>query len=132
MFWGSTEIMLPVYQHMSEAVSKHPDARILVNFASLRVAYEVTMEAMQVNSFENPDEIQIKCIVIIAEGIPEQWTRIMIQRSKDRGCLLIGPATVSFFCFFKLFQFWKLEKIMIVLIIKDCFRQFTILLNSQI
>ena len=31
---------------MSEAVSKHPEADILINFASLRSAFDATMEAM--------------------------------------------------------------------------------------
>ena len=39
--------MVPVYKDMSEAFKRHPDADVLVNFASLRSAYEATMEAMQ-------------------------------------------------------------------------------------
>ena len=35
-----------VYKEMSEAVSKHPEADVLVNFASLRSAYEATVEAI--------------------------------------------------------------------------------------
>ncbi len=35
-----------VYKEMSEAVRRHPDAAVLINFASLRSAYEATMEAM--------------------------------------------------------------------------------------
>ena len=31
---------------MSEAVKKHPEADILINFASLRSAFDATMEAM--------------------------------------------------------------------------------------
>ncbi len=34
---------------MSEAVKKHPEADILVNFASLRSAYDSTMEALTYN-----------------------------------------------------------------------------------
>lgn len=37
---------LPVYKDMAEAVSKHPEVDVLVNFASLRSAYEATVEAM--------------------------------------------------------------------------------------
>ena len=32
---------------MSEAFKRHPEADVLVNFASLRSAFEATMEAMQ-------------------------------------------------------------------------------------
>ena len=35
-----------VYKSMSEAVKKHPEADILINFASLRSAFDATMEAM--------------------------------------------------------------------------------------
>ena len=35
-----------VYKDMSEAVTKHPEADVLVNFASLRSAYEATVDAM--------------------------------------------------------------------------------------
>ena len=35
-----------VYKEMAEAVSRHTNADVLVNFASLRSAYEATVEAM--------------------------------------------------------------------------------------
>ncbi|CAH8558011.1 unnamed protein product [Schistosoma turkestanicum] len=116
-YWGGKELFIPVYKHMLNAMHKHSDARILVNFASLRVAYDICMQAMQVdrivslnhqvNGIVNGDiqnmnnngllvnEAQIKCIAIIAEGIPENMTRCLIQRSKERNILLIGPATVG-------------------------------------
>ena len=34
---------------MSEAVKKHPEVDILINFASLRSAFDATMEAMSFN-----------------------------------------------------------------------------------
>lgn len=37
----------PVYKQMEDAIKNHPDADVLVNFASLRSAYESTEEAMQ-------------------------------------------------------------------------------------
>lgn len=39
-------LLFTVYKDMSEAVKKHPEADILVNFASLRSAYDSTMEAL--------------------------------------------------------------------------------------
>ena len=36
-----------VYKEMAEAMNKHPDADVLINFASLRSAYDATLEAMQ-------------------------------------------------------------------------------------
>ena len=38
---------------MSEAVKKHPEADVLINFASLRSAYDATMEAMSFNRVRN-------------------------------------------------------------------------------
>lgn len=72
---------------MGDAMSKHPEASVLVNFASLRSAYESTLEAL---TFP-----QIKCIAIIAEGIPENKTRQLIKVANEKGVTLIGPATVS-------------------------------------
>ncbi|ESO12632.1 hypothetical protein HELRODRAFT_155589 [Helobdella robusta] len=86
-YWGHTEILIPVYKKAEEVVKNHPDADILVNFASLRSAYESTVEMMQ---FE-----QIRCIAIIAEGIPENLTRKLIEMAKEKNVQIIGPATVG-------------------------------------
>jgi succinyl-CoA synthetase alpha subunit len=74
---------------MSDAMKKHPDADVLINFASLRSAYESTIETLQYP--------QIRCIAIIAEGIPEQLTRKMNRVAKEKNVVVIGPATVSLF-----------------------------------
>uniref|UniRef100_A0A183AKP6 ATP citrate synthase n=1 Tax=Echinostoma caproni TaxID=27848 RepID=A0A183AKP6_9TREM len=87
VYWGAKEVFLPVFQDLKDAMVSHPDARILINFASLRVAYDVAMEAIS--------ESQLTCIAIIAEGIPENFTRALICRAKERNVLLIGPATVG-------------------------------------
>eukprot|EP00049_Salpingoeca_infusionum_P004291 m.76617 g.76617 ORF g.76617 m.76617 type:complete len:1071 (-) comp12493_c0_seq1:373-3585(-) len=86
-YWGSKEILIPVYQKMQEAMEKNPDVDVLINFASLRSAYDSTMQAM-----EFP---QVKVIAIIAEGIPEHLTRKLIAEAKKRGIIIIGPATVG-------------------------------------
>ena len=39
--------VIPVYKEMSEAMNKNPDADVMVNFASLRSAYDATLEALQ-------------------------------------------------------------------------------------
>jgi len=72
---------------MADAMNKHPEASVLVNFASLRSAYDSTMEALQFP--------QIKCIAIIAEGIPENKTREILRAAHEKGVSIIGPATVS-------------------------------------
>ncbi|OAX77223.1 ATP-citrate synthase subunit 1 [Emergomyces africanus] len=64
MYWGTSETLLPVYQEVEKAISKHPDVDTVVNFASSRSVYSSTMELMQFP--------QIKSIAIIAEGVPER------------------------------------------------------------
>jgi len=86
-YWGHKEILLPVYKNMGDAMKKHPDADILINFASLRSAYDSTLETM---TFP-----QIRTIAIIAEGIPENMTRVLIKRANEKNVTIIGPATVG-------------------------------------
>ena len=70
-YWGTSETLLPVYQTVDKAVAKHNDVDTVVNFASSRSVFQSTMELM-----EFP---QIKCIAIIAEGVPE---RVSCNRSR--------------------------------------------------
>ncbi|XP_065324928.1 ATP-citrate synthase-like isoform X2 [Gordionus sp. m RMFG-2023] len=92
-YWGHKEILIPVYAKMEDAMKKHPDTDVLINFASLRSAYESTLECMKYP--------QIRTIAIIAEGIPENLTKSLIAhalklKSKERSAVtLIGPATVG-------------------------------------
>lgn len=46
-YWGHKEILIPVYKNMSDAMKKHPDVDVLISFASLRSAFDSTMETMQ-------------------------------------------------------------------------------------
>ncbi|RZN34111.1 MAG: ATP citrate synthase [Methanophagales archaeon ANME-1-THS] len=89
VFYGGREILIPVYNKLGTAVEQHPDADVLINFASFRSAYNVSMEALSYSS--------IKTLVIIAEGIPERQTRELIALSKKVGKWIIGPATVGGF-----------------------------------
>ncbi|XP_031568246.1 ATP-citrate synthase-like [Actinia tenebrosa] len=86
-YYGHKEIMIPVYKDMGEAMNKHPEADVLINFASLRSAYDATLEAL---TFP-----QIRTIAIIAEGIPEAKTRILNKKATEKGVVIIGPATVG-------------------------------------
>ncbi|XP_075989565.1 ATP-citrate synthase isoform X1 [Anticarsia gemmatalis] len=86
-YFGNKEVFIPVFSDMDVAMRKHQEATVLVNFASLRSAYDSTMQAMQ-----HP---QINTIVIIAEGIPENMTRKIIKLADTRGVNIIGPATVG-------------------------------------
>lgn len=87
-YWGHKEILIPVYNKMGDACSKHKEVDVLVNFASLRSAYESSMEV--VNDFP-----QIRTIAIIAEGIPENMTRKLNSVATAKGVSIIGPATVG-------------------------------------
>ncbi|XP_053667035.1 ATP-citrate synthase [Anopheles marshallii] len=86
-YWGHKEVLIPVYSKMSEAINKHKEADVLVNFASLRSAYDSSIEVL--------DYPQIRTIAIIAEGIPENLTRKLNMAAKDRNVSIIGPATVG-------------------------------------
>ncbi|XP_044762931.1 ATP-citrate synthase [Coccinella septempunctata] len=86
-YWGHKEILIPVYKKMLDAMNKHPEADVLVNFASLRSAYQSTVDTM-----EFP---QIRTIAIIAEGIPENQTRKLIKLANEKNVSIIGPATVG-------------------------------------
>ena len=86
-YWGHKEILIPVYKNMADAMKKHSDADVLINFASLRSAYESTLETLQYP--------QIRTIAIIAEGIPENMTRKMNREAALKNVTIIGPATVG-------------------------------------
>lgn len=86
-YWGHKEILIPVYKNMADAMKKHPEVDVLISFASLRSAFDSTVEAMQYP--------QIHTIAIIAEGIPEALTRKMIKMADEKGVTIIGPATVG-------------------------------------
>lgn len=56
---------------MKKAFNSHPDASIMVTFASLRSVYETVLEALEYK--------QIRVIAMIAEGVPENLTRKLIK-----------------------------------------------------
>lgn len=87
-FYGSDEIMVPVFRSTTEAVEVFKNADVLLNFGSFRTAYDVTMEAISLNG-------QFKTIMVTAEGIPERLARKMNQAARDAGITIIGPATVG-------------------------------------
>lgn len=70
---------------IAEATQKFPDVDTVVNFASFRSVYESTMDLLACPN--------IKTIAIIAEGVPERRARQILKVAKDKGVLIIGPAT---------------------------------------
>ena len=88
LYWGTDEILIPVYTSIEESISKHEDASMLINFASFRSVHETVMDALRFSE-------TIKTIAIIAEGVPESQTRRIIKMAKEKNVGLIGPATVG-------------------------------------
>ena len=87
VFFGTKEILLPVYRSLKEATKRHPEADVMINFSSYRSAYQTTMEAIETET--------IRTIAIIAEGIPERLERKMAKAAKQKNKWIIGPATVG-------------------------------------
>ena len=86
-FFGADEIMVPLYRSTADANAEQPQADVLLNFASFRTAYDVTMEALDMDKF--------KTIMITAEGIPERMARKMNAYARNKNVTVIGPATVG-------------------------------------
>lgn len=86
-FWGTKEIMIPMYRTLKEAASKHRGADVMVNFASFRSAYDTTKEALETKS--------IRTVAVIAEGVPEKRARQLAKIAKEKNKWIIGPATVG-------------------------------------
>lgn len=87
VFFGTGEIMIPVYGSVEEAAASHPDARVFINYASFRSAYESSSLAL--------NQPTIQTVVIIAEGVPVTQARLLIAQAKKSGKVVIGPATVG-------------------------------------
>ncbi len=86
-FFGTKEILLPIYGDTPTAAAAHPESSVLINFASFRSAYATSVEAL--------NQKTIRTIIIIAEGVPERRARELIALSKKLGKAVIGPATVG-------------------------------------
>ncbi len=86
-FFGKKEILIPMYKTLDEAVKKHSNADVVINFSSFRSAFPTTMSALKKKG--------IRTIAIIAEGVPERKERILAAEAKKLGKVIIGPATVG-------------------------------------
>merc|ERR1719195_2083897 len=86
-YWGHKEVLVPVFKSMADAMAAFPEADVMISFASLRSAYDSTLECMEFK--------QIRTIAIIAEGIPENYTRKLLKIAAEKKVTIIGPATVG-------------------------------------
>lgn len=87
-YWGTKEVLIPVYARLEAACKEHPEVDVVVNFASCRSVPESCMEVLQ----RAP---QIKTIAVIAEGVPERHAKRIKHRADAAGVTIIGPATVG-------------------------------------
>ncbi|HRN85901.1 MAG TPA: citrate/2-methylcitrate synthase [Candidatus Dojkabacteria bacterium] len=86
-FFGPKEILIPVFKILEEAVRYDSKADVLINFASVRSSFESTKVAL-----ETPN---IRTVILVAEGIPENQTRELIRLAKENKKWIIGPSTVG-------------------------------------
>ena len=86
-FWGTSETLIPIYRSLVDAAAHHPEADVVVNFASFRSAYPTSKEALLIDT--------IRTVAIIAEGLPERRTKELIHIAAQRNKWIIGPATVG-------------------------------------
>ena len=86
-FFGTHEILIPVYKTIEKAAKMHPNVDVMINFASYRSAVPSTEEALAIP--------QLRTIVIIAEGVPERRMKLVTAKAKALGKVIIGPATVG-------------------------------------
>ena len=86
-FFGTSEILLPIYRTKHDAAAAYPRASVLLNFASFRRASRVTRESLELPG--------IHTIMITAEGMPERHARALKLQARALGKILIGPATVG-------------------------------------
>merc|ERR1719201_1339140 len=76
-YWGTSEVLVPVYTSIKQAAEKHKDATVMVNFASFRSVHETSLDCIE-------NAPSIKTIAIIAEGVPERQTRDIIKAAGDK------------------------------------------------
>jgi ATP citrate (pro-S)-lyase len=81
-YWGTDEVLMPVYTAAKEAIAKHPSVSVFINLASFRSVYETSMEAMQYPSVDT--------LTIIAEGV--RSSKLMSSSRLPRRRVLAGSA----------------------------------------
>jgi len=86
-YFGNSEILMPIMKSATEALAKFPEVDVVVNFSSFRSVLASTMDVMTMP--------QVKVVAIIAEGVPEHYTKQIIAHANSKGVIIIGPATVG-------------------------------------
>ncbi len=65
-YWGHEEILIPCYKNMADCMKRHSNADVLINFASLRSAYESTIETMKYPQVNKREKIGILMWIFFA------------------------------------------------------------------
>ena len=86
-FWNDKEILIPIFNNFKSASNEFPQGSTLINLASFRSAYQVSVDALQYPNINKQ--------IIIAEGIPERWSRDLFYQARKNNKLIIGPSTVG-------------------------------------
>lgn len=79
-YWGHKEILIPVFKNMADAMKKHPEVDVLINFASLRSAYDSTVETMNYPQVCEWARISMKVILMSYLVILEMIFAKMIRQ----------------------------------------------------
>ncbi|MFH1786715.1 MAG: citrate/2-methylcitrate synthase [archaeon] len=86
-FFGRNELLIPMYRTLEEALERHPNVDVMINFASFRSAYATSKKALESK--------KIRTVAIIAEGVPERRARELAALARKNGKVIIGPSTVG-------------------------------------
>lgn len=85
--WGKLDIILPTFKSVEQALEAGLKARIGVNMASSRSAYQATLEMLE-NKY-------LKFVAILAEGVNEREARKIAKLALEKEVTIIGPASVG-------------------------------------
>lgn len=86
LFWGKKSILIPIYPSIQIALEKD-NVDGIINFSSHRAAFDSSEKILQTN--------KVKFLTILAEGMAENQTRILVQLAREKGIMLLGPSTVG-------------------------------------
>ena len=68
-FYGTDEILIPVYRSVEQAAAAHPEADVMVNFASFRTAYGETMAALETETIRTVAVIAYRGPILQSEVV---------------------------------------------------------------
>jgi len=85
VFFGPTEIMIPIFNSYEEIFNKFPNINIVLNFYSFRSIFESSMNVLSYDS--------VKLLIILAENVPIRLTKILKTMNNDK--IIIGGSSIG-------------------------------------